>query len=598
MTKFSIACGLLIASGSLFAQQYTINTIAGTPASAGWSGDGSSALSAQISNPIRVALDSKGNIYINDRGNSSIRVVNPANGQINSLTGNGSPGFSGDGKSSTGAQLSSPGDIAFDSSDNLYIADTANARIRIISKGIINTFAGSTRGVEGGNLGDGGQATSAKFILPTGVAVDKSGNVFVADIGNATVRKISTNGIITTIAGTGFQSFGGYSGEGGPATQALLGQPFSLTTDSAGNLYIVDTGLSRLFRIGSDGLIHTVFTNFIADNCVVDASGNIYAADYTNNVVRKYLPNGTMLWIGGDGITGYSGDAGIGTSAQMAAPYGVAVDKSGNVYAAEATNAIVRKLTPVPNSIGAISNAATNQPFSYPLAGYGDATLPISPGEIVTIFGVGLGPSTLVANTPQKNGFYGTTVAGTTVTFNGTAAPILYASATLVSVIVPYEVYGSSTATVIVNYLGSQTVPAIVSVGKTQPGIFTLDTTGAGQALAVHLDGTNSLNTSANPITAGGFILFYETGEGQTTPVGVDGKPAPTTAPFPMPINSVTATVGGAPAVVSYAGGAPGFVAGVMQVNLQVPATLNPGAHDLIITVGTFSSPAVTIYTK
>ena len=291
------------------------------------------ALNAQFYLPIRVALDSLGNVYLTDLGNSSIREVF-TNGTATSVTGDGSPGLSGDGGSAIGAQLASPHDIALDASNNLYIADTGNARVRIVSKGIIKTFAGTTRGMEGTNLGDGGLATVAQLIEPTGVAVDKSGNVYIADIGNATVRKVSPNGIITTFAGTGFLSFGAFSGEGGPATQALLGQPYSLATDNAGNLYIVDIGLGRLFKVDTQGLIHTVKSDFTPENCTVDAAGNIYAADESSSTVQKIIPNGTTLWIGGDGVSGYDGDGGIGTSGQMGQPYGVAVDGSGNVYVA------------------------------------------------------------------------------------------------------------------------------------------------------------------------------------------------------------------------------------------------------------------------
>jgi uncharacterized protein (TIGR03437 family) len=596
MKKLSFACGLLIASGSVFAQQYTINTIGGTATSPGWSGDGGPATLAQINTPIRVALDSSGNIYITDLMNSSIRVITPSNGQINSVAGNGNPGYSGDGQASSGKQLSSPHDIAFDAANNLYIADTGNSRIRIISKGIINTFAGNgTRGVAGANLGDGGQARSAELILPTGLTVDKSGNVYIADIGNATVRKVTPNGIITTIAGTGFLSFGAYSGEGGPATKALLGQPSSLTTDSAGNLYIVDTGLSRLFRIGSDGLIHTVYTGFVAQNCTFDAAGNLYTADQVTHTVHKILPNGSDLWIGGDGVSGWSGDGGPGTMAQMAQPYGVAVDPSGNVYVAEVTNAIIRELSPVPFSVGAIANSASNEPFEVAPAGFGDATVPIAPGEIVTIFGVGLGPANLVVNQPQANGYYGTQLGGTTVTFNGTAAPLIYASSTVVSAIVPYEINGLTSANLVVTYQGKQSEVDVVPVVPSQPGIFTLNSTGSGQALAVNLDGTNDLNSAANPIAAGDYVLIYATGEGQTSPAGVDGKPGLGAAPFPMPINPVTAFIGGIQAVVGYAGAAPGFVAGVMQINVQVPAGVPAGSADMYLTINTISSPTVQI---
>lgn len=600
MKKLSIACGLLIASGSLFAQQYTIQTIGGT-GTPGWSGDRGPALLAQINTPTRVALDSAGNIYITDYFNASIRVIYPATGIINSITGNGTQGYSGDKGTAVGAQLSSPHDIAFDAKGNLYIADTGNSRIRMVSNGIITTFAGSTRGTAntvGANLGDGGQAASAQLIFPTGVAVDPSGNVYIADTGNATVRKVSPNGIISTFAGTGFLSFGAFTGEGGPASQALLGTPYSLTTDSAGNLYIVDIGLGRLFKIGSDGLIHTVQSNFTAQNCALDAAGNIYAANFPNNTVQKILPGGTTLWIGGDGVAGYSGDGGPGTIAQMGQPYGVAVDKSGHVFVAEAQNAIIRELTPVPFSIGAISNSATNQPFAAPPTGVGDATVPIAPGEIVTLFGTGLGPTNLVVNTPA-NGVYGTQLAGTTVMIGGTAAPIIYTSATLVSAIVPYEINGLTSTSVYVAYQGQNSFTSTVPVYPTAPGIFTANSTGTGQALAVNLDGTGTLNSTANPIAIGNEILLYETGEGQTSPSGVDGKLAPLAPPFPMPVKTVTATVGGFAAVVTYAGAAPGFVAGVMQVNLQIPAGVLAGPAVVQLTIDTISSPnTVTVVVK
>jgi uncharacterized protein (TIGR03437 family) len=590
MKKLSIVCGLLIASGSLFAQQYTLSTIAGT-GTAGYSGDLGNALFADFSDPIRVALDSAGNIYVTDLGNNAIREI--SNGTINTVTGTGSPGYSGDGGSAVGAQLSNPHDIALDASNNLYIADTANSRIRIVSGGIIKTFAGTgVRGVEGANLGDGGPALSAQFIEPTGVAVDKSGNVYIADIGNATVRKVTPGGTISTFAGTGFLSFGGYTGEGGPATQALLGMPYSLTTDSAGNVYIVDIGLSRLFRIGSDGLIHTVSATFVAQNCAVDAAGNVYGAVFTNNTVQKIIPGGTTLWIGGNGISGYVGDGSVGTSGSMGDPYGVAVDKSGHVYVAEGTNAIVRELTPVPFSIGAVSNAATNQPFSAPLSGTGDATVAISPGEIVTLFGVGLGPASLVVNTPV-NGYYGTSLSGTTVSIGGVLAPIIYTSATLVSAIVPYEVSGMASASVYVTYQGQKSVVNTVSVAATAPGLFTLDSSGAGQALAVNLNGT--VNSASNPTPVGNYLILYATGEGQTSPGGVDGKLAPTTMPEPMPLQTVTATVGGIPANVTYAGAAPGFVAGVMQVNLQIPTGVLSGTANVQLITNTLLSPIVTI---
>jgi uncharacterized protein (TIGR03437 family) len=586
MKKLSIASGLLIATGSLFAQQYGVTTVAGN-GTAGWSGDLGPALNAQLRSPIRVAVDPAGNVYITDYGNSSIRRVYP-DGTINSVTGNGFPGFSGDGGSAIGAQLSSPHDIAFDHAGNLYIADTANSRVRIVdTHGNINTFAGT--GVRGFS-GDGGLATSAQLFLPVGVATDSKGNVYIADAGNASVRKVTPGGIISTMAGTGFPN-GTYAGEGGLATKALLGTPYSVATDGAGNVYIGDIGYSRIFRVGTDGLIHTVTANFLAQNFASDSAGNLYAADYRNNVVEKILPGGTTLWIGGNGSVGYSGDGGVATTAQMSQPYGVAVDTAtGSVYVAEALNSVIRKLTPRPNTIGAIANAATIKPFATPPGNFGDATVPISAGEIVVLFGTGMGPANIVANSPT-NGVFGTSLAGTTVTFAGIPAPILYTSSTIVSAIVPYGIDGMTAADVVVSYQGNPTLAYSAPVAPTAPGVFTADASGSGQALAVNLDGT--LNNSSNPVRVGGFVILYATGEGATSPPGVDGKLA--VPPFPAPVRTVTATVGGIPANVTYAGAAPGFVAGVMQVNLQIPSGVRPGNISVQLTINNVVSPLTTI---
>jgi uncharacterized protein (TIGR03437 family) len=337
-----------------------------------------------------------------------------------------------------------------------------------------------------------------------------------------------------------------------------------------------------------------VLANFTSQNVALDSAGNIYAPVFSTNTVQKIFPSGTTLWIGGDGATGWSGDGSAGTSANMAEPYGVAVDKSGNVYVAEATNAIIRELTPVPFSIGAISNAATIQPFAAASSGVGDATVPIAPGEIVAIFGTGLGPANLVSNTPT-NGVFGTQLAGTTVMIGGTAAPIIYTSANLVSAIVPYEVNGQTSVNVYVNYQGQPSVINSVPVAPTAPGIFTLNASGSGQALAVNLNGT--LNSVSNPTPVGNYLILYETGEGQTTPSGVDGMLAPTspTAVYPMPLQTVTATVGGLPAFINYAGAAPGFVAGVLQINVQIPVGVPSGSADVQVSINNLVSPVVTI---
>jgi uncharacterized protein (TIGR03437 family) len=216
----------------------------------------------------------------------------------------------------------------------------------------------------------------------------------------------------------------------------------------------------------------------------------------------------------------------------------------------------------------------------------------VSPGKIVGISGVGLGPSELVRNQP-RDGQFSTELAGTTVSFNGIAAPILYTSATQVAAVTPYAVTGT-TAQVTVTYQGGASNSLTVPVAPSAPSLFTVNQTGAGQAAAINaVDGT--VNTPANPVKLGGFISLYATGEGQTTPAGVDGRLAGSTPA--QPVLPVRVTVGGIPATVQYKGGAPGLVAGIMQVNVQIPSGVHPGGYlPVALQAGDrSSSPAVWI---
>ena len=213
-----------------------ITTIAGNGI-AGYSGDGGLATNAELNNPYGVAVDSNGNIYIADTNNNRIRKVNSTTGIITTIAGNGTAGYSGDGGLATNAELYYPYGVAVDSNGNIYIADTYNNRIRKVNSttGIITTIAGNGTA---GYSGDGGPATNAQLNYPYGVAVDSSGNIYIADTDNNRIRKVnSTTGIITTIAGNGNP---GYSGDGGPATNAELYDPSGVAVDSNGNIYIAD----------------------------------------------------------------------------------------------------------------------------------------------------------------------------------------------------------------------------------------------------------------------------------------------------------------------------------------------------------------------
>ena len=603
MKSFQIVFGLLLAVGAATAQQYNISTVAGIPGAMGYFGDLGPATGAVLDYPLRVALDSKGNFYIAEYYTYVIREV--SGGTINTIVGTPieivdcsetgpTLGFSGDGGPATQAHISFVQGLAVDSSGNVYIADTTNGVVRKVTPpgaiatpaGVISTFAGigPTSGVvTQGYSGDGGPATSAELSQPSGVAVDSSGNVYIADYGNYTVRKVDTTGKISTVAGTGTW---GFSGDGGPANKAMLASPKTIAIDPAGNIYISDLGNTDIREITPDGNIHTVVSNISTDSIAVDAAGSIYFADALTATVRKILSNGTQFVIAGTpGTPGYGGDGGPGTAAQLNQPHGVALDSSGNVYVADSGNELIRLLTPVSSSISVVSAASS-------IGGM------IAPGEIVTIFGTGgLGPSTPVIAQPGTNGYFGAQLAGTTVSFAGTNAPVLYTSATQVSAIVPYSMPIGGAADVTVSYQGQAFTQSAVPIAGSAPGVFTSNSSGTGAAAAINQN--DSLNSATSPAPVGSIISLYVTGEGQTTPSGVDGKPA--SAPLPKPVLPVAVTLGGQNAVVTYAGGAPSLVAGLMQINVQIPASLLqnftvPAAVPVVVQVGsTYSQANVTI---
>ncbi|MGP8217623.1 MAG: T9SS type A sorting domain-containing protein [Bacteroidia bacterium] len=357
--KKNILTTIVLFSTIVVTYAQNITTVAGD-GTGGYSGNGGSATAAEIMNPQGVATDSQGNIYIADPGNNVIRKVDLA-GNITTVAGNNAAGYTGDGGAATAAELHGATNVKVDASGNIYIGDYYNNCIRKVNtSGIISTVVGN--GIPGYS-GDGGQATAAEIDRPHDIAIDASGDLYIVDVNNSCIRKVNTSGIISTFAGNGI---GGYSGDGGQATAAELDVPLSVALDASGNLYITDKFNNAIRKVNTSGVISTFAGNGTAGyngdgiqatsaeinapwGIALDAAGNVYIGDDLNNRIRKINTSGTITTIAGNGTPGYSGDGGVATVAKIDNPLGVAVDASGSVYIGDYSNFRVRKVsTPYP----------------------------------------------------------------------------------------------------------------------------------------------------------------------------------------------------------------------------------------------------------
>jgi uncharacterized protein (TIGR03437 family) len=355
--------------------------------------------------------------------------------------------------------------------------------------------------------------------------------------------------VITTVAGNGTY---GFSGDNGPATSAQVNQPWGVAVDSAGNLYVSDTG---------------------------------------NNRIRK-VSNGVITTVAGNGTRGFSGDGGPATSAQVNLPAGVAVDSAGNVYFADRENNRIRVLTPaaaIPQTptIVRVVNAAS----------YIGGT--VSPGELVTIFGTGIGPATAAgAIVDPATGKLATTIGGVQVLFSGVPAPMIYASSTQVSAVAPYEMASVANASVRINFAGETSNADQVTLAVTAPGLFAQNASGSGPGAILNQD--NSLNGPGHPAARGSIVQVFMTGEGQTSPAGITGAITTATLPppqvTPAPLQFIQVSIGGQQALWTYAGEAPGMVAGVMQLNVQIPTNAPSGALPIQVSLGgNMSQSGITV---
>jgi uncharacterized protein (TIGR03437 family) len=556
-------------------------------------GDGGPATTAILNQPMSVALDRFGNLYIGDTGTQRVRMVAPA-GVISTLAGTGVAGFNGDQIPAATATLYSPTGLSTDVYGDVYIADTYNHRIReVAAAGRISTFAGT---------GVGGQGpvdllpAQTELRGPRNVCIGLTGTIYIVDTSNHRVLNVLPGGYAATFAGNGTAGLGG---DGGPARTAELNQPGACTVDAAGNVFIADTLNHRIAKVDSSGVITTVAGTGVAGasadgvtavaaalnspaGVAVDGDGDIFISDTGNNLIREVTPNGTIYTIAGNGTAGFSGDGGLALAAQINAPAGIFIDGSGSLYFADSGNNRVRRLSP----------QAIPPPTAAPVTVLPQVTAvnaasllggPIAPGEIVTIYGSGIGPLQGVSGGVNASGLVSNLLGGSEVHFDGVAAPIFYAQAGQVNAQAPYTIAGQSTH-VEVLYQGQPAGQADVPVAATAPAVF---------PTAVNPDG--SLNSASNPAMQGTILTFFATGEGLTNGANVSGQPA--SSPYPQPLLPVSISIGGAAATVLYAGEAPGLV-GMLQVDAIVPAGTASGGVNAVLTVGATAAPAVSLWVR
>jgi len=629
-----------------------LTQLAGIP-DGGYSGDGQSALQTALVNPVEVALAATGDLYISEW--QRVRCVTAATGIVNTVAGDGTFGYGGDGGNALSAVLNTPTGLALNNG-SLHIADTNNGRVRqVAASGSISTVAGNGTP---GYTGDGGAAVSARLASPTGLAFDPAGNLYVADTGNNNVRSVDPSGVIATFAGNG--SSCGFGTDGDQATRAPLCAPQGAVADLAGNVYIADTDHNRVVRVDPGGNIHTVAGTGTAGDAgsgnsswgelngptglALDSAGNLYIADTQNHRIRMLAPGGAITTVAGTGSLGFSGDGGAAAAAELNAPSALAVDSGGNIYIADTGNHRVRLVTADGNIAtiagtgdgayngdnGAAVEIALHTPYGLALDGQGNVFVadtgnnrvrrlsttqtvvtpppaqlinvalanaaslqpgPLAPGEIFSIFGQGIGPATAAAGAFGASGMLPTTLANVQVLFTG--MPV---NAT------PAPLY----------YVQSNQINAQVPYEMAGQAVAQLQVVYQGATLAsmqVPLADANPALFTLNYGTGGAVIV------NQDGSINSDKNPAPrgsivvlyatgegqtspagvtgqpAATPFPLPVLPVSLTMADIPANILFAGEAPGFV-GVMQINAEVPSGFVPtGDLAVVLTVGPYQSP-------
>jgi trimeric autotransporter adhesin len=533
------------------------------------------AVSAFLNSPYSVAVDFAGTVYIADTSNSRVRKVE--NGVITTVAGTGSAGFSGDDGPAASAMISRPQGLAVDAAGDVYIADTGTRRIRKVSNGIITTVAGNG---SSGILGDGGPATEASLNFPSGVAVDPDGNLYIADTSSHRIRKVS-DGKITTIAGNGT---GGFSGDNGPATSAMLREPRDVAVDTAGNVYISDSRNHRVRKV-SNGIITTVAGNgteaffgdggagasgslAFPDGLAVDAEGNLSIADSGNDRIRK-VANGIITTVAGNSQPGFSGEGGPPAAASLNIPRSVAFDAADSLYISDGDNNRIRKVA-FPPVITSINTAG----------GSSD----IAQNDFIAIKGTNLAPASALiwSLAPEfAVGKMPTLLATVKVTVNGKPAFVFYVSPVQLNVLTPLDNTVGPVQVVVTNGPLSS-APFTVNLRAVAPALLKFGAT--NYVTATHLNfsllGPPALSAPGFPFTGGQpreTIILFAVGFGLPSAPLVNGSSEQFGALPEKPV----ILIGGVQAEVTFAGV---IAPGLYQFNVVLPAGLSNGDNAIVCT--------------
>lgn len=552
----------------------------------GFNGDNRVATTALLWSPQGIAFDTGGNLYIADAQNHRIRKVTPG-GVITTIAGTGISGLEGDGGPATAATLHSPSAVVFDATGNLYIADTDNHKIRKITPGgIISTYAGTGRG---GYDGDGKPAQAAQFNSPISLALDANGNLFIADYGNCRIRKVrASDGVIETVAGNGTV---GAAGDGGDATAAQLNLPTGVALDQQGNLFIADTYNSVLRKVGTDGKIHLFAGNGQFGNdgdgglataarlgtpfhLAVDKDNNVLFTDEHHSVVRRITTDGKIATVFGN-TNGLPREDLAPTSYGFAKPRGLALDSNGNVYVADSFDQKISAAMTL-NRVATVEAAGFTGPV-------------VARDAIVTAFGNRLATTEAIA--PANTEQLPTNLAGTTVTITDSqgvthAALLLYVGPTQVNYLIPTQA-AEGFATVTIRSALGEIVSGFVEIVAVLPGLFAANADGTGAAAGFAIRVRNNVQTRESLVT-----LNPATNRFVAKPIEFDPANEAlfielygTGIRYRSSLANVTCEVGGVAVPVEYASVAPGFY-GLDQVNIRLPASLdNRGEVDVVLTV-------------